>query len=381
MRSRDIAEAGGLMSYGSNITDAYRQVGVYTGRILKGAKPADLPVVQATKFELVINAADRQDARPHRAADAARPRRRGDRMRRREFIALVGGAALAIQAPNRVQAQPAIPKKIGWLKIQDGKHTPGQLREFLAGLKAAGHEEGKTFTMEYRFADGEASRLTALARELVQANADLILATSQPATDAARRVTLSLPIIGRMTDDPVSSGAAISLSRPDGNITGVYSLLEEMSGKRLALLKAAVPGLRKVGALLTLNRGATAHWLVESQAAARGLALEIHPMDVRSVDQLAELFAKAADEKVNGLLAFRNPTVVTYDRQVIELSNRYRMPSIFDAREFVEEGAFMSYGPNLDATLGGWVATPIVFSEAKRPASFPSSSQPNSSWR
>lgn len=271
-------------------------------------------------------------------------------MNRRQIITLVGGTVLAAQPVAKlVHAQPATGKKIGWLKIQDRDHTPSQLREFLAGLKALGHEEGRTFAMEYRFANGDASRLTALARELVQANVDLVLATSQPATDAARRVTLSLPIIGRMTDDPVSSGAAISLARPDGNVTGVYSLLEEMSAKRLALLKQAVPGLRKVGALLTLNRGATARWLAESQAAARELALDVHPMDVRSVDQLDELFADAAKKMVNGLLAFRNPTVVTYDQRVIALSNRYRMPGIFDAREFVEAGAFMSYGPNLDA--------------------------------
>lgn len=281
-------------------------------------------------------------------------------MRRREFVSVLGGAAAASTWPLgatgafalhtvQLRAQPSSPKKIGWLKIQDRDHTPGQLREFLAGLQALGHREGASFVMEYRFADGDASRLNSLARELVQAGSDLILATSQPATDAARRATLSLPIVGRMTDDPVLAGAAISLSRPDGNVTGVYSLLEEMSGKRLALLKQAVPGLRKVGALLTLNRGATAHWLAESQKAARELGLDIHPMDVRSVDQLDALFAKATEEKVNGLLAFRNPTVVTYDRRVIELSNRYRMPGIFDAREFVDAGAFMSYGPNLEA--------------------------------
>ncbi len=261
---------------------------------------------------------------------------------------LLAGAAAFGQSVIRADAQAARPKKIGWLKIQDRSATPSQLGEFIQGLRALGHEEGRSFVMEYRFADGDASRLTALAEELVRSEVDLIIATSQPATDAARRVTQSIPIVGRMTDDPVRTGAAQSLSKPAGNVSGVYSLLEEMSGKRLALLKQANPHVSRVGALLTLSRGDTAHWLSESQSAARQLGLDIYTMDVHTPAQLDDLFRNAADQGVNGLLAFRNPTVVTYDRRVVELAERYRMASIFDARDFVDVGGFMSYGPNLD---------------------------------
>jgi ABC-type uncharacterized transport system substrate-binding protein len=125
------------------------------------------------------------------------------RMSRRRL--LTAGTILAIAA--LYTKAHAAPRKVGWLKIQDRSHTPNQLRSFLDGLRAAGHEEGRTFLMEYRFADGDASRLAVLARALVEAGAEMIVATSQPATDAARRTTQSVPIVARMTDDPVSSGA------------------------------------------------------------------------------------------------------------------------------------------------------------------------------
>jgi putative ABC transport system substrate-binding protein len=266
-------------------------------------------------------------------------------MRRRDFIVIGGAAAIALFGAPAIGARP---RKIGWLKIQDSNHTPGQLREFIDGLRALGLEENTDFVMEYRFANGDASRLSDLANELIRAGVDLILATSQPATDAARRVTKSIPIAGRMTDDPVRIGAAQSLSRPGGNVTGVYSLLEEMSAKRLALLKQSAPKVHKVGALMTLDRGDTARWFAESERAARELGLDIYPMDVHSASELENLFAKAAEQGVDGLLVFRNPTVVTFDRRVIDLAERYRMPAIFDARDFVDVGAFMSYGPNLE---------------------------------
>ena len=272
-------------------------------------------------------------------------------MRRREFITLLGGAAVVwpLAGPTTLAwAEVAKPRKIGWLKIQDKNHTPGQFKAFLDGLRALGQIEGQSFEIEARYADGDRARLPALAEELVQAGVSVILATSQPSIEAAWRVTQSVPIVGRMNDDPILTGFAQSLARPGGNFTGVYSLLEAMTGKRLELLRQAVPSLRQVGALLTLDHGDTRHWLVETEKAAQQLALEIRVMDVRAANELGGVFAQAAARGVNGLLSFRNPIIVTNYRRVVELSNQYRLPGIFDAREFVDVGGFMSYGPNLD---------------------------------
>jgi putative ABC transport system substrate-binding protein len=246
-------------------------------------------------------------------------------------------------------AEVANPRKIGWLKIQDKNHTPGQLKAFREGLRSLGQVEGRSLTIETRFADGVRSRLPALTEELIQAGVSVILATSQPSIEAAWQVTKSVPIVGRMNDDPVPAGLATSLARPGGNFTGVYSLVEDMTAKRLELVQQAVPSLRRVGALLTLTHGNTREWLADAEKAAQQLGLEIHVMDVRSGEGLGEVFAQAAATGgLNGLLSFRNPIIVTNYRRVVELCSQYRLPGIFDAREFADIGGFMSYGPNLD---------------------------------
>lgn len=272
-------------------------------------------------------------------------------MRRRAALGLLGGAMLAGTPGLRARAQPT-PARVGWLQIQDARAMPGWRKAFRAGLIALGRTEGRDWTLEPAFADGDAARLDALARALVEARVAVIVATSQPALDAARRATSRVPIVARMTDDPVEAGAARSLAQPGGNVTGVHSLLEELSAKRLEMLRQASPSIRRVGALLTLDRGATRRWLADTEAAARPLDLAVVALDVRGPDELEAAFARAAAERLDALLGFRNPTIVTHVRRVVELATRHRLPSIFDARDYAELGALLSYGPSLDALFG-----------------------------
>jgi putative tryptophan/tyrosine transport system substrate-binding protein len=157
-------------------------------------------------------------------------------MKRRKFISLVGAAAAtAVSWPRAARAQQPVPNaaRIGWLKIQGPRHTPGQLQAFRGGLRALGLVEGRDYVLEERYAGGHESQLPTLTSELLGTGVRIIVATSQPSIIAAARVTKGVPIIGRMVDDPVTTGLARSLARPGGNVTGIYTMTEEMNPKRL----------------------------------------------------------------------------------------------------------------------------------------------------
>jgi ABC-type uncharacterized transport system substrate-binding protein len=241
------------------------------------------------------------------------------------------------------------PARIGWLKIQGPRHTPDQLQAFREGMRALGLVEGRDYVLEERYANSDGARLPGLTTELLGTGVSVIVATSQPSIVAAGRVTKGVPVIGRMNDDPVANGMAHSLARPGGNITGIYAMTEELNPKRLALLKEAAPSARLVGVLLRHDWSNAEHDWGVLEVAARQLDLDLLALNARSAGELTAALDQAAAKKVGGIMTFRNPTVVTNLKLIAELCRKHRLPAVFDAREYVEAGGLMSYGPNIDA--------------------------------
>ena len=266
---------------------------------------------------------------------------------RRRFLAALPGFLISARVSRALAAEP--PARIGWLKIQGPRHEPDQLQAFREGMRARGLVEGREYVLEERYADNDAARLPDLASELLRAGVRIIVATSQPSIVAAARVTKTVPVIGRMNDNPVVNGMARSLARPGGNVTGIYALTEDLNAKRLSLLKEALPRLRRVGVLLQPRWSNAEHdWQIMLEA-AQELGVALRALNVGSADDIRKAFERASKEDIGGIMTFRNPTVVTYLKLIAGLCLKRRLPAVFDAREYVDAGGLMSYGPNIDA--------------------------------
>ena len=242
-------------------------------------------------------------------------------------------------------AADGIPR-IGWLN--NGPADSPQNQALGQGLRDLGLVDGRTIALERRSSGGDSARLPRMAEELVRLKVVLILAPDPPSVAAARAATKTIPIVMRVSNDPVGSGLAESLAHPGGNITGVYSAAEELAGKRLELLREALPGLTRVAVLWDPDFERSQYWFRETQTAAHALGLKVQSIEIRGPKPDFDAAVRAAVAgKAGALITLRNPRIVEGGRTLATLTTRHRLPAMFDEQAFVQAGGLMSYGADL----------------------------------
>ena len=249
-----------------------------------------------------------------------------------------------------VSAEAQQPKKIlrvGYLSAQDPAGESTRSETIRAALRERGYIEGQNIAIEYRYGEGKRDRLPELAAELVRLKVDIIVVAGGTAhVQAARNATKTIPIV--MTGaglDPVESGLVESLARPGGNVTGITNLNPELGGKRLELLKEAVPKLARVAVVYDPANPASVLDLKEVlQAVARALRLTIQPWEVRAADGFQKVFAALNKERPDGLYVLGGPLMNANQKRIVGLALKSRLPSMYVRREFVDAGGLMSYG-------------------------------------
>ena len=265
---------------------------------------------------------------------------------RRGFLA---GTVTLLAVPLAAEAQPTGKVyRIGYLAIASPTASGPSMDAFRQGLREFGWVEGQNVSIEYRFADGETARLPGLAAELVRLNVDLIFAVSSPPAKAAQRATDSVPIVFSGVADAIGVGLVPRLARPGGNITGFTTSNVELSGKRLELLKEAVPKLTHVAVFVNPTNPQVRAFRRETTAAAVPLGLTLEFIDVADPGQLPKAFA-AITSQAQALLILPDPVIGTGMAQVriAELALEIRLPTMERSRRFADVGGLMGYGTNL----------------------------------
>ena len=255
-------------------------------------------------------------------------------------VAAAGPPADAQQAPKTA--------KIGILSATTPAALAPSVEAFKQGLRELGWVEGKSFVLEVRYGEGKVERLSELARELVALKMHVIVTPADLSIAAIKRETQTIPIVMALSSDPVGAGFVASLARPGGNITGLSNISPELSGKRVELLREAVPGLSRLALLWNPEvRGAVLDYK-EAASAARSLRVEVQSVEVSRAEDLDRAFSTITSWRAQALmLPGINPVGFANRAQIVSFAQRNRLPSMFPTKEYVDSGGLMSYGPSL----------------------------------
>src|SRR4051795_9584761 len=267
-------------------------------------------------------------------------------MRRREAIGIIGLGSFAARFGS-LAAQP-IPRSVRLAYLAPIR-IPHLIEALTGGLRDLGYVEGQNLSIEYRFAGENPERFELLAIELVRLAPHVIVTVATPATLAVSRATSSIPIVVATAGDLVRSGAVQSIARPGGNVTGVSLYSVELSQKRLEVLIEAIPTIKRVGVLGNANNLYNRLQWDDTKPAGASLGLELLPTFANGVSDLEGVFSGLEKEHLDALVLLSDATFNAERYRIARLANALRIPTMHDAREFVEAGGLMSYGPNIPA--------------------------------
>jgi putative tryptophan/tyrosine transport system substrate-binding protein len=258
--------------------------------------------------------------------------------------------ALSLVSVHRAAAQqPKTVPRIGYLSVLSPSADSTRIEAFRQGLRELGYIDGQSIAIESRYAEGKLDRLADLAGGLVRLKVDVMVVGGSTATKAAKNVTKLIPIVMAHTSDPVELGFVASLARPGGNITGLTHLAPELGGKRLELLKDIVAQLSRVAVLTDPGTQGHGPQIKELDVAARGLGLQLRPVEVRRPNELESAFSAMTTERAGALLGLQQPTLDSLRKQIVDLAAKNRLPAMYSNSEYVETGGLMSYAPDIVA--------------------------------
>lgn len=262
-------------------------------------------------------------------------------------MVLVLGILGAPLTALRQDAGAARIARIGRLSPLSAEADAPNLEAFRKGLRELGWVEGRDFAIEARFAAGQPERLSELASQLARQPVDVILVGSSQGALAAKKATSTIPIVMVTTGDPLDVGLVASLAHPGGNLTGVTGLGPALSGKRLELLKEAVPGIKRVAILTNPTSAYTAPFMREREGMARALGMHLQVLEANAPAKFERAFAAMAAERAEALMVLTDVMFVTERKRIVEWAARRRIPAVYGEREFVGAGGLMFYGAGL----------------------------------
>jgi putative tryptophan/tyrosine transport system substrate-binding protein len=274
--------------------------------------------------------------------------RRGSRLSRRAFVGGAAGLCL-VAGCGRLPGQAQAPAKVPHIGVLSLSADPSDANNVALrqGFRDLGYSDGQNLTMEWRHLNDETNQYTEVAAALVRLSVNVIVAQGTAATLAAKQVTVAIPIVMAYSSDPVDAGLVASLARPGGNVTGLAGMTGQLGGKRLELLRDAVPGLARVAMLWNPGIAARVYEFEETAAAAQALGLSLQSVELKHAEDLELAFASILQGRAEALLLQGNPVTDGYRPEIGAFTTAHRLPTISNRRTFVEAGILMSCGADV----------------------------------